>query len=145
MLAGALPCKQLVMGTHEFTQHDGRKKRTAKRLCVKNVAGLLPECLSPLQRPLYIVLCRDPRLKLMFSGLCKNICLKESEVWREVIANKVYRLLSPPVLAWVSGLPKGLGERRFQIGGGGRGEKRKLSPFAPRNVRYSLWHLTWSS
>ena len=40
MLAGALPCKQLIMGTPEFTQHDGRKKRTAKRLCV-NVAGLL--------------------------------------------------------------------------------------------------------
>jgi len=25
----------------EFTQHDGRKKRTAKRLCVTKVTGLL--------------------------------------------------------------------------------------------------------
>ena len=28
----------------EFTQHDGRKKRTAKRLCVTNVTGLLFMC-----------------------------------------------------------------------------------------------------
>ena len=28
----------------EFTQQDGRKKRTAKRLCVTNVAGLLLAC-----------------------------------------------------------------------------------------------------
>ena len=35
------------------------------------------------------ILCRDPHLTLMFSGLCKNICLKESEVKREVISNKI--------------------------------------------------------
>ena len=28
----------------EFTQQDGRKKRTAKRLCVTNVTGLLLAC-----------------------------------------------------------------------------------------------------
>ena len=28
----------------EFTQQDGRKKRTAKRLCVSNVTGLLLAC-----------------------------------------------------------------------------------------------------
>ena len=35
------------------------------------------------------ILCRDPHLTLMFSGLSKNICLKESEVKREVISNKI--------------------------------------------------------
>ena len=28
-------------------------------------------------------------LTLMFSGLCENICLKESEVWRKVVSNKI--------------------------------------------------------
>ena len=31
---------------------------------------------------------RDLHLTLMFSGFYKNICLKESEVWRKVISNK---------------------------------------------------------
>ena len=35
------------------------------------------------------VFCRDLYLILMFSGLYKNICLKESEVWRKVYSNKV--------------------------------------------------------
>ena len=36
------------------------------------------------------VLCRDPRLTLMFSGLCKKTSVsKESEVWRKVISNKI--------------------------------------------------------
>ena len=35
------------------------------------------------------VFCRDLHLILMFSGLYKNICLKESEVWRKVYSNKV--------------------------------------------------------
>ena len=35
------------------------------------------------------MLCRDLRLALMFSGLYKTICLKESEVWRNVISNKI--------------------------------------------------------
>ena len=46
-LAGPLPSVHLhrevsVLGENsEFTQRDGRKKRTAKRLCVTNVTGLL--------------------------------------------------------------------------------------------------------
>ena len=39
-------------------------------------------------RVITCVSCRDPHLTLTFSGLYKNICLKESEVWREVISNK---------------------------------------------------------
>ena len=45
----------------EFTQQDGRKKRTAKHLCVTNVTGLL-------------------RLSLTFSGPLQKNCLKESAV-----------------------------------------------------------------
>ena len=40
-------------------------------------------------RAITCVLCRDPHKTLIFSGLCKNICLKESEVWRKVISNKI--------------------------------------------------------
>ena len=32
--------------------------------------------------------CSDLHLTLMFSGLYKNICLMESEVWRKVISTK---------------------------------------------------------
>ena len=35
------------------------------------------------------VLCRDLHLTLKFSGLYKKICLKESEVWRKDISNKI--------------------------------------------------------
>ena len=35
------------------------------------------------------VFCRDLHLTSMFSGLLQKICLKESEVWRKVIANKI--------------------------------------------------------
>ena len=34
----------LFLSNSEFTQQDGRKKRTAKRLCVTNVTGLLLAC-----------------------------------------------------------------------------------------------------
>ena len=40
-------------------------------------------------RAVTCLLCRDPHKTLMFSGLCKNIYLKESEVWRKVISNKI--------------------------------------------------------
>ena len=40
-------------------------------------------------RAITCVFCRDLHLKLMFSGLYKKICLKESEVWRKVISNKI--------------------------------------------------------
>ena len=33
--------------------------------------------------------CRDLHLTLMFSSLYKKIRLKESEVWRKVISNKI--------------------------------------------------------
>ena len=33
--------RRLQTDISEFTQRDGRKKRTAKRLCVTNVTGLL--------------------------------------------------------------------------------------------------------
>ena len=33
--------------------------------------------------------CSDLHLTLMFSGLYKNICLMESEVWRKVIQQKI--------------------------------------------------------
>ena len=57
-------------------------------------------------RAVTYVLCRGPRLTLMLSGLCKKNPLKESEVWRKVISNKIIvtlvtqgcRLLSSSVL-----------------------------------------------
>ena len=61
----------------EFTQQDGRKKRTAKCLCDK------------LDRAITCMLCRDLHLALMFSCFYKKICLKESDVWRKVISNKI--------------------------------------------------------
>ena len=33
--------------------------------------------------------CRDLHLTLVFSGLLRNICLKQGEVWRKVFLNKV--------------------------------------------------------
>ena len=35
------------------------------------------------------MLCRDLHLALLFSCFYKKICLKESEVWRKVISNKI--------------------------------------------------------
>ena len=40
-------------------------------------------------RAITCVLCRDLHLTLKFSGLYKKICLKESEVWRKDISNKI--------------------------------------------------------
>ena len=60
----------------EFTQQDGRKKRTAKRLCDKRDIAITCE------------FCRELRLTILFSGLYKKTRLKESEVWRKVISNK---------------------------------------------------------
>ena len=44
-------------------------------------------------RPIMCVFCCDLHLTLMFSGLYKKICLKESEVWRKVISNKIIATL----------------------------------------------------
>ena len=63
----------------EFTQQDGRKKRTTKRLCVTNVTGLLLAC--------FVVIFTK---HFMFSGLLQKDQLKESEVWRKVISKQNY-------------------------------------------------------
>ena len=41
------------------------------------------------ERAITCVFRRDLYSTLMFSGLCKKICLKENEVWRKVISNKI--------------------------------------------------------
>ena len=59
-----------------------------------------------LDRAITCMLCRDLHVALMFSCFYKKICLKESDVWRKVISNKIVvtvltqgcRLLSSPVL-----------------------------------------------
>ena len=48
------------------------------------------------------ILCRDLHLALIFCGLFKTICLKESEVWRKVISNKIV------VTVVTQGLPSSL-------------------------------------
>ena len=48
----------------EFTQQDGRKKRTAKHSCVTNLIGLL------------LVFCRDLHLTPMFTGRLQNDLFK---------------------------------------------------------------------
>ena len=40
-------------------------------------------------RAITCILRRNPHLTLMFSGLCKNICLKESKVKRKFISNEI--------------------------------------------------------
>ena len=42
-----------------------------------------------LDRAITCMLCRDLHLGLMFCGFYKKICLKESDVWRKVISNKI--------------------------------------------------------
>ena len=57
-------------------------------------------------RAITCVFCRDLQLNQCFLVLYKKICLKESEVWRKVVSNKIIvtlvhkvcRLLSSPVL-----------------------------------------------
>ena len=53
-------------------------------------------------RTIMYVFCRDIHLTLTFTSLYKKIRLKESEVWRKVVSNKIIvtlvcRLLSSPV------------------------------------------------
>ena len=40
-------------------------------------------------RVITCMLCRDLHLALMFSFFYKKICLKERDVWRKVISNKI--------------------------------------------------------
>ena len=67
-------------------------------MCEKRDRAITGVSLSSAEASLYrregwrrsFVLYRDPQFKkLIFSGLCKNICLKESKVWREIISNKI--------------------------------------------------------
>ena len=67
-----------VVVSSEFTQQDGRKKRTAKQLCVTNVTRLLPVG--------FVVIFTSHQGFLVHY---KKICLKESEVWRKVVSNKI--------------------------------------------------------
>ena len=62
----------------KFTQQDDRMKRTAKLLCLTDVTGLLLAC--------FIVIFTSHQ---RFLVLCKKICFKESEVWRNVVSNKI--------------------------------------------------------
>ena len=61
----------------ECTQQDGRKKKTAKRLCDKR------------DRAITCMFCHDLQLHLCFLVFYKKVCLKESEVWQKVISNKI--------------------------------------------------------
>ena len=56
--------ERLATNGSEFTQQDGRKKRTTKRLCVTNVTAITYE------------FCRDLHLTFMFSGLLQNYLFK---------------------------------------------------------------------
>ena len=60
----------------ELTQQDCRKTRTAKRLCVTNVTDLL-------------LFCGDPQSSLCFLVFYKMTCLKEGEVQRKSLTNKI--------------------------------------------------------
>ena len=46
-------------------------------------------CDSKRDRAITCEFCRDLQLTLMSSGLYKKILLKENEVWRKVISNKI--------------------------------------------------------
>ena len=86
-----LHCRSFVVCC-EFMQQNCRKKRTAKRLSVANVTGLLLACF----------LCLDPHLTLMFSGLCKKnlkfgVKLFQTKLLSR-LSHNVCCLLSPPVL-----------------------------------------------
>ena len=62
----------------KFTQQDDRKKRTAKHLCGTDVTGQSLVC--------FVVIFNSHQCFLV---LCQKICLKESEVWRKVVSNKI--------------------------------------------------------
>ena len=59
----------------EFTQQDGRKRRTAKRVCVTNVTGLCVVVIFTKYQ--------------CFSAFYNRICLKEDEVWGNFFSNKI--------------------------------------------------------
>ena len=52
-------------------------------------------------RAITCILRRNPHLTLMFSGLCKNICLKESKVKRKFISNEIIvTLVTQSLSSW---------------------------------------------
>ena len=63
----------------KFTQQDGRKKRTAKRLSVTNVTRLLLTCFVE----------NSLNVDVFCSSKKTSECLKECEVWRKVSSNKI--------------------------------------------------------
>ena len=71
----------------EFTQQNGRKKRTAKRLSVTNMTGLLLSC--------FVGNSLNIDVFLLFY---KKICLKECEVWQKVFSNKIIFTLNTQCL-----------------------------------------------
>ena len=62
----------------EFMRQDGRKKRTAKRLCVTNLTWLLLG---------HFVIFTS---HLCFLDFDEKICLKEGEVWQKVFIKQNY-------------------------------------------------------
>ena len=70
--------KVFLSANSEFTQQDGRKKRTAKCLCVTNLTRPLLLC--------FVVIFTNIDV---FWSFTKKICLKESEFSRTVISNKI--------------------------------------------------------
>ena len=83
---GSGNCLQLAGKTYavldvvsRFTQQDGRKKRTAKRLSVTNVTGLLLACFVE----------NSLNVDVFCSSKNTSECLKECEVWRKVSSNKI--------------------------------------------------------
>ena len=67
----------------EFTQQDGRKWRTAKRVCLTNVTGLCVVVIFTKYQ--------------CFSVFYKKICLKEDEVWGNFFQTKLLSRLSDRV------------------------------------------------
>ena len=71
-------CKVVVSTNSEFTQQDGREKKTAESSCVTNVTRLFLTC--------FVVIFTYHQCFLVFY---KKICLKEGEFWRKVISSKI--------------------------------------------------------
>ena len=76
--------------------------------------------------------CRKRMFPIQSLGVECKVCLSHAGGlrWQNLFLVIVYNLL-----AWVSGLPEGVGERRFLDGGGGRGS---FSPSALSLFRFHL-------
>ena len=100
-----------IFGPFEFMQQDGRKKRTAKLLSVTNVTGLLFACFVG----------NSLNIDVFLIGY-KNICLKESEVWRKVFSNKIIVTLVaqglPVLLCKFTNCPRRDFAQKAKSGGG---------------------------